>query len=247
MKDSILIGGFHAVMAALEDGANKPHEIWLAAGRQDERVQELTRLAEQQKIPVYTARRQDLDLKAPGLRHQGVLAYMPESHFRGEDALDVPATPQRLLLALEHVQDPHNLGACLRTAEAVGVNAVIIPKDRSVGLTAVARKAAAGAAERVPVIAVTNLVRTLERLKELGYWITGLAGEGAENLFSADLTGPTVIVMGAEGEGLRRLTRETCDRLVKIPMQGKIESLNVSVATAVCLYEAFRQRARKTK
>jgi 23S rRNA (guanosine2251-2'-O)-methyltransferase len=167
---------------------------------------------------------------------------MPAAHFRGEDALEVPATPQRLLLALEHVQDPHNLGACLRTAEAVGVDAVIIPKDRSAGLTAVARKAAAGAAERVPVIAVTNLVRSLERLKELGYWVTGLAGEGTEDLYGTDLTGPTVIVMGAEGEGLRRLTRETCDRLVHIPMKGKAESLNVSVATAVTLYEAFRQR-----
>jgi len=242
MKDSIIIGGFHAVIAALEDGAQKPHEIWLASGRQDERAQQVTALALQLQVPVFNARRQDLDMRAPGLRHQGVLAYMPEAHFRGEDALDVPATPQRLLLALEHVQDPHNFGACLRTAEAVGVNAVIIPKDRSVGLTAAVRTASAGAAERVPVISVTNLVRSLERLKELGYWVTGLAGEGAEDLYAADLTGPTVIVMGAEGEGLRRLTRETCDRLVKIPMRGKIESLNVSVATAVCLYEALRQR-----
>jgi 23S rRNA (guanosine2251-2'-O)-methyltransferase len=242
MKDSILIGGFHAVLAVLEDGADKPYEIWLASGREDERSRQIQQLAKSLQIPLYSARRQDLDLKAPGLRHQGVVAYMPAAHFRGEDALEVPATPQRLLLALEHVQDPHNLGACLRTAEAVGVDAVIIPKDRSAGLTAVARKAAAGAAERVPVIAVTNLVRSLERLKELGYWVTGLAGEGAEDLYGTDLTGPTVIVMGAEGEGLRRLTRETCDRLVRIPMLGKAESLNVSVATAVCLYEAFRQR-----
>ncbi len=148
----------------------------------------------------------------------------------------------RSICALDGVQDPHNLGACLRTAEAVGVTAVIMPKDRSAGLTAVARKAAAGAAERVPLVAVTNLSRTLGRLKELGYWITGLAGDTSETLYDADLTGPTVLVMGAEGEGMRRLTREACDRIVKIPMQGKIESLNVSVAAAVCLYEALRQR-----
>jgi len=164
-----------------------------------------------------------------------------------EEALDLPATPDRLVLVLDGVQDPHNLGACLRTAEAVGVTAVIIPKDRAVGLTPVARKAAAGAAERVPVVAVTNLVRTLEKLKGLGYWVTGLAGEETESIYDVDLTGPTVLVMGGEGEGLRRLTGETCDRLVQIPMVGKIESLNVSVAAAVCLYEAFRQRQAPAK
>ena len=244
MAHETLIGGFHAVMAVLQDGADKPHEIWLASGREDERAREVRELAQSLNIPIYQAPRHEMDMKAPGLRHQGVIAYLPEHSFRGEDALDIPATPDRLLLVLEHVQDPHNLGACLRTAEAVGVDAVIIPKDRSSGLTAVARKVAAGAAERVPVIAVTNLARTLARLKELGYWVTGLAGEGAEDLYATDLTGPTVIVMGAEGEGLRRLTRESCDRLVKIPMRGKIESLNVSVATAVCLYEALRQRSK---
>ena len=247
MSNDTLIGGFHAVIAVLEDGIDKPREIWLAQGRRDERIAQVERLAKSLNVPLFTAPRKDLDMKAPGLRHQGVVAYLPESSFRGEDALDVPATPDRLLLVLEHVQDPHNLGACLRTAEAAGVNAVIIPKDRSVGLTAVVRKVAAGAAERVPVIGVTNLARTLARLKELGYWVTGLAGEGAENLYSVDLTGPTVIVMGAEDEGLRRLTRESCDRLVKIPMKGKIESLNVSVATAVCLFEAVRQRGRPRK
>lgn len=247
MPHHTLIGGFHAVLAVMEDGEDKPHEIWMTEGRRDERMQQIIELAKSLQIPVFHAPRQDLDMKAPGLRHQGIVAYMPEHHFKGEDALDVPATPDRLLLVLEHVQDPHNLGACLRTAEAAGVNAVIIPKDRSSGLTAVARKAAAGAAERVPVIAVTNLARTLERLKELGYWITGLAGEGAEDLYATDMTGPCVIVMGAEGEGLRRLTRESCDRLVKIPMHGKIESLNVSVATAICLYETLRQRRQPKK
>jgi 23S rRNA (guanosine2251-2'-O)-methyltransferase len=237
-----VIGGFHAVQAALEDAHDKPFEILLADTRQDERSRSIQRLAQAHSVHVRVVPRSELDLKAPGLRHQGVLAYVPEKAFDSEDVLYRQAEPHHLLLALDGVQDPHNLGACLRTAEAVGVTAVLMPKDRSAGLTAVARKAAAGAAERVPMIAVTNLSRSLERLKELGYWITGLAGEADATLFEVDLTGPTVLVMGAEGEGLRRLTRETCDRLVKIPMQGKAESLNVSVATAVCLYEAFRQR-----
>ena len=242
------IGGFHAVMAALEDGAVKPYEILLADTRQDDRARRLLALAREHSVPVRTVSRSDLDLKAPhDLRHQGVLARIPTREFTGEDALDAPASPDRLFLALDGVQDPHNLGACLRTAEAVGATAVIIPKDRAASLTAVALKAAAGSAERVPVIAVTNLTRTLEKLKERGYWLTGLAGEADETLFDVDLTGPLVLVMGAEEAGMRRLTRETCDRLVKIPMMGKIESLNVSVAAAVCLYEAFRQRSSKSR
>ncbi len=242
----LYIGGFHAVMAALEDGDRKPFEILLADTRQDERARRLLALAREHSVPVRTVSRSDLDMKAPpDLRHQGVLALIPEKEFVGEDALDAPASPSRLFLALDGVQDPHNLGACLRTAEAVGATAIIIPKDRSASLTAVALKAAAGSAERVPVIAVTNLSRTLERLKERGYWLTGLAGEAEQTLFEADLTGPLVLIMGAEGAGMRRLTREHCDHLVRIPMMGKIESLNVSVAAAVCLYEAFRQRQKR--
>jgi 23S rRNA (guanosine2251-2'-O)-methyltransferase len=242
MAKTTLIGGFHAVLAALEDAQDKPFEILLAEGRDDERTRRVRKLANEHGVRLRVAGRSDLDLKAPGLRHQGVLAYVPERAFDAEDLLYRPAEPQHLLLVLDGVQDPHNLGACLRTAEAVGVTAVIIPKDRSTGLTAVARKAAAGAAERVPLVAVTNLARTLARLKELGYWVTGLAGEAQETVFDVDLTGPVALVMGAEAEGLRRLTRDSCDRLVRIPMRGKIESLNVSVAAAVCLYEAFRQR-----
>ncbi|HEY9546119.1 MAG TPA: 23S rRNA (guanosine(2251)-2'-O)-methyltransferase RlmB [Solimonas sp.] len=242
MAKSTLIGGFHAVVAALEDAHDKPFEILLADTRNDERARRVQALAKQFEVRVRVVPRSDLDLKAPELRHQGVLAYVPEKVFDAEDALYQPAEKDRWFLALDGVQDPHNLGACLRTAEAVGVSAVIIPKDRSAGLTAAARAAAAGAAERVPMIAVTNLSRTLVRLKELGYWTTGLAGEAKETLYEVDMTGPTVLVMGAEGEGMRRLTRETCDRLVKIPMHGKAESLNVSVAAAVCLYEAWRQR-----
>ncbi len=230
------------MLAALEDANDKPFEILLADTRKDERARRIHALAQEFGVRVRVVSRSELDLKAPELRHQGVLALVPEKAFDAEDSLYQPADGPRLLLALDGVQDPHNLGACLRTAEAVGVDAVIIPRDRSAGLTAVARKSAAGSAERVPLVAVTNLARSLERLKTLGYWLTGLAGEATETLYQVDLTGPTVLVVGAEGEGLRRLTRETCDRLIRIPMQGKTESLNVSVATAVCLYEAWRQR-----
>ena len=240
--ESVYIGGFHAVTAALEDAAVKPLEVLLAEHRHDERSRRIVELARAARVPLQLRSRSDLDLLAPELRHQGVLAAMPAQAFGGEDALDVPATPDKLVLVLDGVQDPHNLGACLRTAEAAGVHAVVIPKDRAASLTPVARSAAAGAAERVPVITVTNLSRALDRLRDLGYWITGLAGEAEESLYDVDLTGPRVLVMGAEGEGLRRLTKERCHQLVRIPMAGKAESLNVSVATAVCLYEVVRQR-----
>ncbi len=245
MNESLYIGGFHAVAAAIESGQVRPIEILLASHRQDERSRRILEIANTHSIPVQRRGKDELDLLAPELRHQGVLAVMPPSHldqFSGEDVLDAPATADRLLLVLDGVTDPHNLGACLRTAEAAGVTAVIVPKDRASGLTPVVRKVAAGSAERVALLPVTNLARTLEQLKDKGYWITGLAGEAEESLFDVDLTGPVVLVLGAEGEGLRRLTREGCHRLVKIPMQGQAESLNVSVAAAVCLFEAVRQR-----
>jgi len=242
MSHHVWIGGFHAVIAALEDGAAKPAEVLLAQHRQDERSRRVSELARAAGIPLRLVPKSELDLTAPELRHQGVLASMPAQDFSGEDALDLPATPDKLILVLDGVQDPHNLGACLRTAEAAGVQAVIVPKDRAAGLSPVARKVAAGSAERVPVITVTNLARTLQRLQDLGYWVTGLAGEAEVSLFEADLSGPRVLVLGAEGEGLRRLTREHCHQLIRIPMSGKAESLNVSVAAAVCLYEAVRQR-----
>lgn len=244
MKDTIYIGGFHSVMAALEDSEVKPMEVLLADHRQDERSRRVAQLARSLDIPLHSLPKSELDLLAPELRHQGVLAKMPAPVYSGEDALDVPATPDQLLLVLDGVQDPHNLGACLRTAEAAGVNAVIIPRDRAASLSPVARKAAAGAAERVPVLAVTNLARSLKKLSDLGYWITGLDGDATDSVFDADLSGPRVLVMGSEGEGLRRLTREHCHQLVRIPMLGKAESLNVSVAAAICLYEAFRQQKR---
>ncbi|HZP12596.1 MAG TPA: 23S rRNA (guanosine(2251)-2'-O)-methyltransferase RlmB [Nevskiaceae bacterium] len=241
------LAGWHVVLAALEEGKSKPLEIFLIAGRQDERSRRVQTLAQQQQIPVQHLARSDLDLKVPGLRHQGVLARVAQddaSSANEEDLLDREAEKDDVVLVLDGVQDPHNLGACLRTAEAAGVKAVVIPRDRAASLTPVARKASAGASERLPLIAVTNLARSLRRMKELGYWLTGLAGDAEETIYDVDLTGPLVLVLGAEGEGMRRLTRDTCDRVVKIPMASSAESLNVSVATGVALFEALRQRRR---
>jgi 23S rRNA (guanosine2251-2'-O)-methyltransferase len=177
--------------------------------------------------------------------HQGVIAFCQSTESYSEDdlqalleGLDVPP----FLLILDGVQDPHNLGACFRSADAAGVHAIIAPKDKSVGLTAVVSKVASGAAEAVPFVQVTNLARTLEILKEMGIWVYGAAGEAEQTLYQADLRGPIAIVLGSEGEGLRRLTRERCDVLLKIPMHGSVSSLNVSVATGIFLFEALRQR-----
>ena len=239
------IGGFHAVTAAIEDGEKKPREILVADARRDSRMTALLSLAARAKVTVRTVSKDQLDLYAPGLRHQGVIAAVPAADFQGEDALEVPATPDRLVLVLDGVQDPHNLGACLRTAEAVGVHGVVAPKDRAAGLTPVARKTASGAAEVLPFFQVTNLARTLGQLADAGVWRVGttLTPE-AKSLYEIKLTGPMAIVMGAEGSGMRRLTRENCDELAFIPMVGTVQSLNVSVATGVALYEAYRQRTR---
>ena len=188
---------------------------------------------------------EDLARVAPGLNHQGALAWVRIPASRGEadldillDALDVPA----FLLVLDEVQDPHNLGACLRSADAAGVLAVIAPRDNAAGLTPTVAKVASGAAQSVPYIQVTNLARTLDALKARGVWLVGLAGEAQTDLYGLDLKGPLALVLGGEGRGLRRLTRERCDFLACLPMRGRVESLNVSVATGICLYEALRQR-----
>ncbi len=228
-------------------------EIWLQQGREDDRSRSVRQMAAKRGVVQHVASRQDLDRLAghveddAGLRHQGVLARMLVQAPGNESdlldlvtSLDVPP----LLLVLDGVQDPRNLGACLRSADAAGVHAVVIPRDRAAGLTPTARKAAAGAAESVALFAVTNLARTLRSLQDAGIWLVGLAGESETGLFQAKLTGPLALVMGAEGKGLRRLTREHCDELLRIPMAGAVESLNVSAATAVCLYEAMRQRDR---
>lgn len=246
MSGETWIGGFHAVYAALEDSEIKPREVLLSDTRRDERARRVIQAAARANVTVRYVSRDTLDLKVPGLRHQGVIAAVTASEVQGEDVLDVPATPDRLLLVLDGVQDPHNLGACLRTADACGALAVVIPKDRAVQMNATVRKVAAGAAESTPLAVVTNLARTLRLLKDAGLWIVGADAEAPKLAHETDLAGPIALVMGAEGAGLRQLTRETCDLLVRLPQQGTVESLNVSVASGMLLYEALRQRlARK--
>ncbi|MCB1757024.1 MAG: 23S rRNA (guanosine(2251)-2'-O)-methyltransferase RlmB, partial [Gammaproteobacteria bacterium] len=213
--------------------------------RKDKRFSELAETTRSAGIRLEFADKKTLDKLTSGARHQSVVAEYRPALVHGEDALlDALSVEGRnwLILVLDGVQDPHNLGACLRTADAAGVDAVIVPKDRAVGITPVVRKVAAGAADRVPFYQVTNLRRTLERLQQQGVWVMG-TDDQAERLYTEiDYAGPVAIVMGAEGKGLRRLTRELCDELVVIPMAGSVSSLNVSVATGICLYEAVRQR-----
>ncbi len=235
--------GLHAVEALLRYHPKRVKRIWLADGRGDPRIQVIQRLASAAKVVLESCERSVLDEQVDGV-HQGVLAEVTPSQMLGENMLDELLEGQSapLLLVLDGVTDPHNLGACLRTADAAGVCAVIIPKDKSATLNATVRKVACGAAEVIPLVAVTNLARTLEKLQKRGVWIVGTAGEATTELYAQDLRGPLALVMGAEGKGMRRLTREHCDYLVRLPMAGSVSSLNVSVATGVCLFEAVRQR-----
>lgn len=244
MSDSELIYGLHAISAALEHHPDTVLEVWLDAQRKDKRVQALSSQLEKAGIDVHYLGKRELDDLAGGQRHQGAVARCAVASAGSEQDLQrlLEQHPNPFLLILDGVQDPHNLGACLRSADASGVHAVITPKDNAVGLTAIARKVASGAAETVPFIQVTNLARTLRTLQEAGVWIVGLAGEADREIYQLDLKGSLAIVMGAEGKGMRRLTREHCDYLAKIPMVGTVESLNVSVATGICLFEALRQR-----
>jgi 23S rRNA (guanosine2251-2'-O)-methyltransferase len=236
--------GWHAVDAVLKREPERLQQVWIQTGRQDKRVKSVTDALDGLGVRWKVVHRRELDERVSGV-HQGVVAAVAESREWTEDDLlaqlsnsDKPP----FLLVLDGVTDPHNLGACMRTADAVGVQAVIVPKDKSASLTPVARKVACGAAETVPFVRVTNLARFLRELKDLGVWLIGTAGEADAGLFQADFKGPVALVMGAEGKGMRRLTREHCDQLINIPMQGHVDSLNVSVATGVCLYEALRQR-----
>ena len=244
MTDTRIIYGFHAVTSRLRQHAAGVQEIYLDGTRNDARAQDLVRLAGSHAVRIMAVDSGRLDGLTGHARHQGVAARVlaaPQRHDLDAvlDELQGPA----LLLVLDGVKDPHNLGACLRVADAFGVNAVIAPKDRAVGITPVVSKVASGAAESVPYIAVTNLARTLRELKELGIWIIGADQDAATQLYDAKLSGALAWVFGAEGEGMRRLTREHCDELVRIPMAGTVESLNISVASGVCLGETFRQRA----
>ncbi len=236
--------GFHAVTARLRQRAQSVHAIYVAAARRDVRTRHLVAAAQAAGCAVHEVDEQRLLALAGSDRHQGVVAIVDAAlpYVTVEDVLETALEPP-LLVVLDGVTDPHNLGACLRCADAFGAQAVIVPKDRAVGVNATVAKAASGAADTVPVIAVTNIARTLRLLKEKGVWILG-ADAGGESLFDADLSGPVAWVLGAEGAGLRRLTREHCDRIVGIPLSGTVESLNVSVATGICLYATRSARVR---
>lgn len=245
MTETTVIFGLHAVRTFLQQRPERAALLILQKGREDARVNELVKLAETRSIKMEWRDGRELDRLAGDERHQGACLQIRNAGVMGEGALDDlldAATSPPFLLVLDGVQDPHNLGACLRTADAAGVTAVIVPKDRAAGLSATVRKVASGAAETVPLIQVTNLARTLRWLKERDIWIVGTDDEAPHSLYASKLTGPLAVVLGAEGTGLRRLTRENCDALVSIPMRGVVESLNVSVATGVLLYEALRQR-----
>lgn len=240
------VAGINAVAAALEHDSEHVRELLVEAGAKNPRVTELANAAREMGIAVRKVNVNALEGASGGVRHQGVVARYEAS--RTFDEGDLPglveaAEGRALLLVLDGVQDPHNLGACLRSAAAAGATAVIIPKDKSAPVNATVRKTSAGAADRIPVVRVTNLARTLRAVRDLGVWAYGLAGDGAGTLYDIDLRGNVALVLGGEGEGLRRLTRENCDGLARIPMPGEMESLNVSVASGVALFEAVRQRS----
>ena len=244
-KQGSWIAGINAVVSALEHDVENVREVLIEAGGKNPRLTEIEEAARRHEISVRRIPLQALDGVAGGLRHQGVIARYesPKPVQEGElPALIEAAGGKALILVLDGVQDPHNLGACLRSAAAAGVTAVLIPKDKAAPINATVRKTSAGAADRIPVISVTNLARTLRAIKDAGVWVYGLDGEATASIHGIDFTGNVALVLGGEGEGMRRLTREHCDSLVKIPMPGQMESLNVSVATGVALFEVVRQR-----
>ncbi|MCK4841135.1 MAG: 23S rRNA (guanosine(2251)-2'-O)-methyltransferase RlmB [Methylococcales bacterium] len=237
--------GIHSVQAALDYSANKIHKVWVDSQRQDKRLSVLIKQLQDSGLMVEKSDRKRLDKMTDGQNHQGIVVEVEIPGVHSESELkhivntmdDVP-----FFLVLDQVQDPHNIGACLRTADAAGVHGIIITKDNSVGITPAVCKVACGAAETVPVYQVTNLARTLRWLKEQNIWLIGATGDTSESIFAADLKIPLALVMGTEATGMRRLTEQLCDFLVKIPMVGQVESLNVSVAAGVMIYEVFKQR-----
>jgi 23S rRNA (guanosine2251-2'-O)-methyltransferase len=242
-----LLIGIHSVASALTNSPARVKALMVAEECHNPRVRELLKQAGELGIQILTQPRALLERRSEGQRHQDIIAEFQADNIWGEkdlarllDAIDAPP----LILVLDGVQDPHNLGACLRTADAAGVNLVILPKDRSAGLTPVTRRAASGAAEVLPLLFATNLARVLRQLKKKGVWLLGASDHADQELYEAELVGPMALVMGSEGKGMRRLTSELCDFQVRIPMQGSVSSLNVSVATAVCLFEMVRQRGK---
>ena len=246
MSDREYVYGLHAVQAMLERSPKRVRRLKVQRGRLDARMQTLLEQAGAESVDVERVMPDELDRLADGGVHQGVVALVTPSQLWSEEMLGHLLDKEEgvpLLLVLDGVTDPHNLGACLRSADAAGAHAVIIPRDKSATLSPTVRKVACGAAETVPLVAVTNLARTLKQLQQRGLWVVGTAGEAEQLLYEVDLKVPTVIVMGAEGTGMRRLTREHCDYLAKLPMAGTVSSLNVSVTAGICLFEAVRQRS----
>ena len=240
-----IIHGFHAIESAVINDAKNVSDIWVDKNRKDKRVRNITELLRKNNIKLKKVSRDILDKKAGHRKHQGIIAqYESGSAFNESDLQTILEKENVFLLILDGVKDPHNLGAILRTASAVGVDAVIAPKDRAAGITPVVRKIASGGTEKTPFIQITNLAQTLKGLQENDIWCIGTTGETENNIYDQDFKGKIAIVMGSEDRGIRRLTRENCDSLVKIPMKGGIESLNVSVATGVILFEALRQRVQ---
>jgi 23S rRNA (guanosine2251-2'-O)-methyltransferase len=245
-KQEDWIFGINPIESALTHDAGNVRELLVEQGSANPRLRELSQVARDAGVAVHARSREQLDRLTGGARHQGAVASYKRPEAQGEhdlESLVEAAGSEALFLILDGVQDPHNLGACLRSAEAAGVTAVVIPKDRAVGITPIVRKASAGAADRVPLVRATNLARAMEILRDAGVWITGLVADSEQSIHAADFKGPTALAIGGEGEGLRRLTRERCDYLAKIPMRGSVESLNVSVATGIVLFEALRQRS----
>ncbi len=242
------IYGIHAVEGVLKRRPKQIEVLWLDQRRRDQRLHSLESLARRQNVTIQYTTSEQIEQISGGANHQGVYATVTSTEAKSESHLDELLTQSDhplLLLVLDGVTDPHNLGACLRSADGAGVDAVIAPKDRACGLNATVSKVASGAAESVPFIQVTNLARTLRTIKDAGVWLIGTAlEENSQSLYNCDLTGHLAIVMGAEGKGLRRLSRELCDVLVYLPMAGDVQSLNVSVATGITLYEAVRQRSQ---
>ncbi len=247
--DNDFAAGFHAVLSLLEQNSASVDRIWIDQSRKDSRIAKVVQLAKASAVRVQSVPRARLDeMLEEGASHQGVIARIKQVKTKGEADIEsildsIEGEP--LLLVLDGIQDPHNLGACLRSAAAAGVHAVILPKDKSAPLSATVRKTASGAVESLDIVQVTNLARVLEKLKKAGIWIVGAAGEAKSDLYQSNLTLPTAIVMGSEGKGLRQRTRGLCDSLVRIPIAENVESLNVSVATGICLFEVIRQRNLK--
>lgn len=239
-----IIFGFHSVEAIMRNDPANILQLLVEKNRRDKRMHQLVQFAESQGISVEYLKKTDLQKQADSHKTQGVAVRYKTAIKPDASSLDdILLKENVLLLVLDGVTDPHNLGACLRTADAAGVDAVIVPKDRAASITPTVRKVACGAAESLAFFQVTNLARTLKQLKDNEIWVVGTAGEAENNLYDVSLNGKLALIMGAEEKGMRRLTRENCNQLVKLPMAGQVESLNVSVATGVCLFEVLRQRA----